>query len=162
MDNNKRALVPLTLVPQVDHSSVPLLQSGQPVDTPDNLVECWELIMQIGASRETVIRIGLVGQVVLGRSDSKSNARLHLDLTPYGAHLVGVSRRHAAINASQGRLYIRDLESRNGTQLNGVTLIPAKPYPFQPGDELRLGGLRLTLCIACPATAYVSSNALTQ
>lgn len=50
----------------------------------------------------------------------------------------GVSRRHAAIwRDGQGRLRLRDLESRNGSFVNGV---PVRETELMVGDEIRLGG----------------------
>lgn len=53
----------------------------------------------------------------------------------------GVSRAHASVTRRSGVWMVRDLESKNGTQLDGITL-PA--FPLVPGSEIRLGG-RVTL-----------------
>jgi len=54
---------------------------------------------------------------------------------------ASVSRRHAQIVRQQQGDYLEDLESRNGTFVNG-TLLTA-PQLLQPGDEIRLGALTL-------------------
>ncbi len=50
-----------------------------------------------------------------------------------------VSRRHAEITCVDGRYYLRDLDSRNGTFVNNARLEPRRAYPLQPRDQLRIG-----------------------
>ena len=57
-----------------------------------------------------------------------------------------VSKSHALlIRRPDGRWMFKDLNSKNGTQINGVQLIPAKKYLIHPGDHIRLGGVKCTL-----------------
>jgi pSer/pThr/pTyr-binding forkhead associated (FHA) protein len=56
------------------------------------------------------------------------------------------SRRHCAFTFRDGRVWVEDLGSRNGTFLNGVRLRRARP--LLAGDRLTLGGLHLRVC--CP------------
>jgi hypothetical protein len=51
-----------------------------------------------------------------------------------------VSRRHARIQARQGRLVLSDLDSRNGTQVNGA---PIEEVAIGLGDEILVGDTRL-------------------
>jgi predicted component of type VI protein secretion system len=67
-----------------------------------------------------------------------------VDLTPYGAADLGVSRQHAQISYS-GTYAISDTGSTNGTWLNQARLTAHKPYLLHSGDEVRLGTLRLTV-----------------
>jgi FHA domain/Domain of unknown function (DUF1707) len=53
-----------------------------------------------------------------------------------------VSRRHAELRAEDGRWIVRDLDSSNGTWVNGRRVIEAE---VRPGDVLHLGGCRLRL-----------------
>jgi FHA domain-containing protein/uncharacterized protein DUF1707 len=72
------------------------------------------------------------GQITLGRS---SSCQLVLsDAT--------VSRRHAALVVRDGTWRVVDLDSSNGTWVNGRRVIEAE---VRPGDELRLGAARLLL-----------------
>jgi tRNA A-37 threonylcarbamoyl transferase component Bud32 len=48
-----------------------------------------------------------------------------------------VSRRHARLVFHGGQWYLEDLDSSNGTFVNGVRI--ARPAPLLEGDELRLG-----------------------
>lgn len=49
----------------------------------------------------------------------------------------GVSRNHARITKEDDQYYIEDLNSRNGTYLNGELLAYKQKCPVHPGDHLR-------------------------
>ena len=51
-----------------------------------------------------------------------------------------VSRVHCEIQRSHGQLYITDLNSSNGTRVNGQRLDPGKPALLRKGVKLDLGG----------------------
>jgi hypothetical protein len=53
-----------------------------------------------------------------------------------------VSRHHAELRHGDGAWTVRDLDSTNGTWLNGARVHEAR---LVAGDELRLGGLRMEL-----------------
>jgi pSer/pThr/pTyr-binding forkhead associated (FHA) protein len=50
-----------------------------------------------------------------------------------------LSRRHARIFSEQGAVYVADLDSKNGTSVNGVS-VRESPSRVRAGDELRFGG----------------------
>ena len=50
-----------------------------------------------------------------------------------------VSRRHLEVACQAGRWLARDLDTLNGTFLNGAQLPPLTPFPLQPGTDLMLG-----------------------
>jgi|GEM_PF-6754505 pSer/pThr/pTyr-binding forkhead associated (FHA) protein len=53
----------------------------------------------------------------------------------------GISRRHLRFSRkADGRFTVLDLNSKNGTQLNGVDLPAEIEVPIEPGDELVIGG----------------------
>jgi hypothetical protein len=78
---------------------------------------------------------------VLGRQARGNPVSGMVDLTKYQAHLLGVSRQHAAINYVDGSFTIEDLNSSNGTWVNENRLAPNQPRPLRNGDVLRLGQL---------------------
>lgn len=80
-------------------------------------------------------------ELLLGRSDAAGQHSPDLDLAPYGAAEQGVSRRHAMIRRGEDTLTLIDLESTNGTYLNGQRLLPNQPRVLRDGDEIRLGRL---------------------
>ena len=54
------------------------------------------------------------------------------------------SARHAEIVEEDGRLWVRDLGSTNGTRLNEWPLAPNTPVLLHDGDRLRIGSSTLT------------------
>jgi pSer/pThr/pTyr-binding forkhead associated (FHA) protein len=58
-----------------------------------------------------------------------------------------VSRRHCAIVVKEGRVYIQDLNSRNGTFVNGKRLPPDKAKSIKDGDKLTVGKLDFELMV---------------
>jgi pSer/pThr/pTyr-binding forkhead associated (FHA) protein len=58
--------------------------------------------------------------------------------------LMSVSRRHCQLNYDDGVLKIRDLDSRNGTYLNGKRIDEAV---IQAGDSVKIGPLTFILQI---------------
>jgi len=82
---------------------------------------------------------------VIGRSDARSTFIPDVDLVIYSALERGVSRRHATFVRNQGSLYVIDLNSVNGTFINGNRLQADVPYPLHNGDSLKLGDLSLSI-----------------
>lgn len=82
------------------------------------------------------------GTLTLGRS-ALGEKPPTINLTRYHAGLLGVSRRHAAIEVLEQEHTITDLNSSNGTWLNQEPLIPGKPHTLRSGDAIRLGHLAL-------------------
>src|SRR5262249_19091915 len=60
-------------------------------------------------------------------------------------HHPRVSRRHCLFSLRDGRAWVKDLGSRNGTRLNGEALTKARP--LAEGDRLALAGLPF-LCLS--------------
>ena len=56
-----------------------------------------------------------------------------------------ISRRHFRIGLADGEPFVEDLNSLNGTIVDGVPLPPFRPTPLAPGKTLLCGRVRLTL-----------------
>jgi pSer/pThr/pTyr-binding forkhead associated (FHA) protein len=56
---------------------------------------------------------------------------------------ISVSRRHFTVSASDEGWQIEDLQSSQGTRLNGLLLEPNRPVPLKEGDEIEAGVFRL-------------------
>ncbi len=78
-------------------------------------------------------RAPLAGAVVIGRSADRCDIAIDYDKS--------VSGRHCEISVNDGRFYVTDLQSSNGTFLNGSKVL-AKTEIF-PGNTLKLGRLLL-------------------
>lgn len=71
-----------------------------------------------------------------------------LDLVEAGGVSLGVSRRHALIWCDHGTFFVKDLDSTNGTYLNGRRLRPREQHLLVSGDVLRLGALEVRVQIS--------------
>ncbi|MCD4685260.1 MAG: FHA domain-containing protein [Anaerolineae bacterium] len=88
---------------------------------------------------DTPLHVQVTGRLVVGRSVSKADDTLGLDLKRYGAQIMGVSRHHMVIIKDSHTLMIEDLNSTNGTFINGFRLLSGEPRFLRDGDELHLG-----------------------
>ena len=84
------------------------------------------LTVLTGAASGQVFKVKS-GELVLGRA-AASEVRLEDD---------GISRQHARVRSDNGRAWIEDLGSRNGTFVNGVKL--TTPTELREGDKIQLG-----------------------
>lgn len=95
-----------------------------------------------GSKNPAPIQVHGRESITLGRhSAGKPSVSALIDLTDYQAFSLGVSRQHAQISYWQGGYAIEDLDSANGTLLNGSRLLPRQAYPLRPGDHVQLGEL---------------------
>lgn len=84
------------------------------------------------------------GEVLIGRADPVSRVFPDVDLTPHGGYEVGVSRKHCRIFKQGDQFFVEDLQSTNGTRLNGQFIPPNQPSPLKDGDVLELGAFKVT------------------
>lgn len=81
-------------------------------------------------------------RIVLGRAHDEADvSQPDVDLAPYLALEQGVSRRHLELRRDHETIKVVDMDSANGTFLNGQRLIPGEPRILRDNDELRLGRL---------------------
>lgn len=80
---------------------------------------------------------------LLGREDPVAGSFPEIDLEPYGAQEMGVGRSHAQVTILNGQAFLEDLESINGSSVNGKLLQPGEPVPLENGDLILLGKLVL-------------------
>jgi pSer/pThr/pTyr-binding forkhead associated (FHA) protein len=99
------------------------------------------IAVYVGTSAEPIIVSGH-DKYTLGRRKDVPIPDL-VDLTPYDAYRMGVSRNHAVLTYKDKNLYIHDVGSVNGTWLNGQRLKAYELYSIQPGAVVSLGQLAL-------------------
>jgi predicted amidophosphoribosyltransferase len=94
---------------------------------------------------DTRAQIPLVEQpeLLIGRTDQVSGVYPDIDLTPHGGDEGGVSRRHAKLIHEGNAWFIMDLDSTNGTYVNGTELTPKTRAPLNSGDQLSLGEIEV-------------------
>jgi hypothetical protein len=112
-------------------------QAAQPART--SLAPARLVVQGTGAA----VTLPAAPQAVVGRADAVSNFFPDVDLTPHGALESGVGRRHVRLFVQGGAVLVEDLDSTNGTFLNGARLAPRQPATLGGGEELRLGNLAL-------------------
>lgn len=93
----------------------------------------------------SILQTQVYETMLLGRADSERDINPEIDLSPYNAGALGVSRRHAVIVVKDTHLWLKDMGSTNGTRLNESVLEPLKEYRLHHGDELMLGQLHMQL-----------------
>lgn len=82
-------------------------------------------------------------EIVMGRASDDNILIPDLDLNPYQATELGVSRAHATLTYEDGVLTIADMGSANNTFLNGDQIHPREIRIVPDGAELRLGKLQI-------------------
>jgi hypothetical protein len=87
------------------------------------------------------IELSPQGELIMGRSADQSAMQPDIDLAPYNAEDLGVSRLHAALKRMDNTVTITDLNSKNCTYINGQRLHAHEVRVLRDGDEIRLGKL---------------------
>jgi pSer/pThr/pTyr-binding forkhead associated (FHA) protein len=106
-----------------------------------------EIILEFVDSGE---RLKLNGsrEYTIGRV-SKSQALIpDVDLSRYGAFQKGVSRLHAILKTSPTECHIMDLESANGTRINGKRVTACVDLPVKNGDTINFGSFKTIIHIS--------------
>jgi pSer/pThr/pTyr-binding forkhead associated (FHA) protein len=91
--------------------------------------------------------LSLIGrsQFTLGRAVPGQAVVPDVDLDHLEAGMHGVSRLHAELGVGEEQIYLKDLESANGTIVNGKRIPPQRPVSVSNGDLIEIGSLRLQL-----------------
>ena len=84
--------------------------------------------------------------LVIGRKTHAGDpVQPDVDLSHFSATQRGVSRTHMRLVRRGNLLYIADLESRNGTWLNGKRLADKNERLLRDGDTVLLGKLQIVV-----------------
>ena len=86
-----------------------------------------KLRIKTGRTSEQNIETNLVSSLIIGRSDT---CDIYIDDTK-------LSRQHFVIENENGNFYIMDLQSRNGTMLNGIRINSRQR--LSSGDKIMAG-----------------------
>jgi pSer/pThr/pTyr-binding forkhead associated (FHA) protein len=91
--------------------------------------------------------VPLIGRdsYTLGRTIEGQAVVPDIDLGSFDAYEQGVSRMHAEVRLAPEAVSIVDLESANGTLINGKRSDPLVPVVLHHGDVIQIGRLRLQL-----------------
>ena len=130
-----------TVAVTVNYPSIPL--------KPDNLIapdnpnavlllfqrDCVNLTLEVGQ------------EIILGRIHPTNAVEPQVDLTTYGGCMDGVSRLHAALTRDVSGWYLTDLESSNGTWVNGTRIAPYVPYRLMEVNDIRFTHLEVKIVL---------------
>lgn len=90
--------------------------------------EVWRLV---GINTPIPVRLTLTGEsFIVGRSDQKAQGLVTFS--------PNIGREHCRFLLQRGTWYLEDLNSRNGTYLNGQKLEPNQKYKVKAGDLIKL------------------------
>lgn len=81
--------------------------------------------------------------LLIGRRHDSLPVQPHIDLTSYLVGKHGVSRRHALLRLRGTRLELQDLDSTNGTSINGVRFSPKESHQVRHQDLIMIGQVQL-------------------
>jgi len=84
-------------------------------------------------------------EITIGRYSKGAPLIPDVDLSDHKAYESGVSRIHASIQISEECITVTDLESVNGTRINGRKITPNEPYTVKNGDILTLGKFKIQI-----------------
>lgn len=90
---------------------------------------------------DDVFTVDIQPMMVVGRRNSLKDMDVIVDLSSFNAYDMGVSRFHAMILTLENRVTIKDLNSLNGTRLNGRVMEQSKEYLLEHGDKVTFGEL---------------------
>lgn len=125
--------------PQVSYRAVPFS------DIPrGRLQTVWRVRFDLASDTSKCFGLDINGEVILGRGSEGSEL---VDLTPFGADEMGMSRRHVLLRPTVEKLYVIDMGSTNGTWRNGHPIGINSPYPLVNGDSLTMGKLQFIVWI---------------
>jgi DNA-binding response OmpR family regulator len=130
-ESGERALLTKQLVGTAPLKAVP------PESRRDSLV-------MFVAGHEQPLTLTIHQPVTFGRTTTLS-PKLHVDLSRFNAVEHGVSRVHMTLHNKDGKFYVEDMDSVNGTYINGDPVKPRELIALKNADEVRLGRLRLYL-----------------
>ena len=100
----------------------------------------WYVVVSVGGASSRVVSLGDGAELVFGRQPTCEVVIDH----------DGVSRRHARVTRRRNEITVEDLESRNGTLVNGTAI--TGPRRLAPGDALAIG----------PATVVIATSTTTR
>jgi len=110
---------------------------------PDHELEWgWRLHGEDGGGRPVEITIG---ETELSNAESGLTVGRHPALCEYVIDDSGVSHRHIRLSRGADGMLVEDVNSLNGTRLDGHPLQPFEPVIVRDGQRLTVGRVSLTV-----------------
>ena len=145
------------LIPKPVTGPITTSKIGSQEDDNHTASDCEQFLDMQATNTLALFVIGLNKQfimpapktILLGRGND-DNAENVCDFSIVGPRATGISRRHALIRKIPKGYSIQDLNSTNGTWLNGKILKPGQAVALQNQDTIVLAQLKLTVCFHVP------------
>jgi serine/threonine protein kinase len=120
---------------------------GAPEDlVPRSMVP--DRLLVLMPNNEIVTYENLHPYLLIGRCTVSGGQDIDVDMSPFDADVLGVSRVHAQILPDEMYgLMLKDLQSTNGTTLNGRQIEPDQSYPLRDGDFIKVGNLKIQIFV---------------
>ena len=116
-----------------------------PVAPPQETLQAPIMRVELRTGRRTT-EIDIRGEALIGRPDATRGIHPEIDLRLDDA----VSRRHAKIFMRGNHYVLTDLNSTNGTRLNGQWVQAEAEVPLKAGDEIEVGELSVIRVLEAP------------
>jgi predicted component of type VI protein secretion system len=94
-----------------------------------------------GAGRRRYV----LGETELAQADIGLVLGRHPALCDRALDDLTISHRHCRFSLREGRLMVEDLNSLNGTRVDGRDIVPFSPVPVADGNTVTLGRIALTV-----------------
>ena len=114
-------------------------------------VDCVALIFPTG---KLMVSLECGDEIILGRLHPSNKIQPQVDLTEFGGGLHGASRLHAALRHDDDQWWIEDLDSSNGTWVDGERLAPYCPCRLNAKSKVTLANLEVEIIL--PAEGHKS------
>jgi pSer/pThr/pTyr-binding forkhead associated (FHA) protein len=106
----------------------------------------WTLDLRFDANDAT-LHLALNHELLIGRSEGPDSTFIGCDLSHLKGEDMGVSRRHALLRDEGDHVSLTDLNSSNGTFINGRRLGPGAAETVKDGDKVNFGSLSARVTI---------------
>jgi pSer/pThr/pTyr-binding forkhead associated (FHA) protein len=132
--------------PQEDHSVVESGSSSLPTRKVIQKQKDPNISLHLVESGK-VIHLSDKKDFTLGRAVEGQSILPDIDLSPFDAFSLGVSRMHVSLRIMNGDVYVMDLGSSNGTRINGQKIVSHVEYSINHGDLITLGKLKVQILL---------------
>jgi hypothetical protein len=113
--------------------------------TGDVEKKIWKVVLVSPIPDQKPLALEIGTGVVVGRQTNLVN--VDLDLTPYSAENLGVSRIHAAFEPTPEGLFLSDLGSANGTYCNNIRIESGSRHLLKENDVISFALLQFKIKI---------------
>ena len=144
---------------QLEYQAMPAQGSTRsPAEAADTT---WRIVLFSANPNHEPLALKINDDIVVGRDTPEApTAKMDLSLAEYDGEAHGVSRRHAVLRPRASQLLIYDLDSTNGTLVNGNPLTPHRGHPVADGDRLSFGALHFKLRVISQPAAGVKASSV--